>query len=187
MNFIALDFETTGTDAFKNGPVSLGVHNEDISGYWVMNPGSVAYDAIAMRVNGFTYEEVQGAEDVISVDLEAYEMLEPLKGENGPFVAVGFNVGSFDLQFLNRWMPNTASLFHYRSFDLNTMFMTLNPADYRGEKDLWYENALDALDLDKDDLHDALVDAEVAWNMFSSYMESQVGDEDVEMVASAQS
>lgn len=67
-------------------------------------------------------------------DLEWYKQ----KAYHRSFICVGWNVGSFDVPYINREMPRLGDLLHYRTIDLNAVCFTAERVvgdDYRTLKD----------------------------------------------------
>lgn len=174
VQFIAVDFETTGLDPFVHGPLSIGLKNDEHEIYAKMCPDGAHVDARAMEVNGFNLRAIaQHESHPIFIDLELYKMLQETYDPERPFEMVGLNAGQFDYQFMRKWLPNTRSLFSHRPFDLNTMFRTLNYRDYREIRKVATERAYEVTGLTEDDMHDAFNDARVAWEIFKDHILSQ--------------
>jgi hypothetical protein len=103
----------------------------------------------AERVHGIPIERVRDAyrdgRTATVVAREAADWLMSFSGA-GPrdFIAVGWNVGSFDFPFVQRFMPELAKLFSYRFQDLNSVCFTLAQAGrrraYRPEHALGFES-----------------------------------------------
>lgn len=81
------------------------------------------WDPRAALVHGLLEEDVRVAQTPAEVDDAAYEWLMARGAIEGrrQMIAVGFNVGAFDLPFFRQAMPRTMSLISRRSLDLNAV------------------------------------------------------------------
>jgi hypothetical protein len=121
---IAADTDIDGTVAEGSEALSL-----------LINPGDMHWDQTAEAVHGFTREEVAQALPAAEADILVYEWMltqgvDAKRRANT--VAVGFNVGSFDLPHLAAVLPRTYSLFTRRSVDLNAIIFALEGAELNG-------------------------------------------------------
>jgi hypothetical protein len=108
----------------------------------LLNPGSMSWDPESAAVHGFTREEIEAAAPAADVDDALYSWLvargaNPKRRENT--IAVGFNVGSFDLPHLAVVLPKTYSLFSRRSLDLNSICFTLDGKPIDGTPGTWQQ------------------------------------------------
>jgi DNA polymerase III epsilon subunit-like protein len=102
----------------------------------LLYPGPMTWDTTAEAVHGFTLEQVHAATPADDVDDALYDWLtahgaDPAHPQRT--VAVGFNVGTFDLPFLAETLPRSFALFSYRALDLNSALMLLDGATYNGQ------------------------------------------------------
>ena len=151
VQFIALDGEMTaasvamGGRIFQIGLVSItkdGNNNLLIKESFTatFNPGEdYIWEDEAEAVHGYTEEEVLEAQPAEEADEAIYNWLisQGLDPKTNPGVAVGFNVGSFDLPHVEVVLPKTFSLFSRRSVDLNALLFTLDGVDYNGQPSTW--------------------------------------------------
>lgn len=100
----------------------------------LVNPGpDLAWDDRAAAVHGYALADVHAAPPAADVDAAACSWLaaHALAGERRG-IAVGFNVGAFDLPHLAAVLPRTARLFSRRTIDLNALCFTLDGLPYGG-------------------------------------------------------
>lgn len=168
-----LDFETTGTgpDAL---PIQVGVALQGGLNFGSVIPWPSSWiDPVwtdeAYAVHGIAKSRVSiearvGTEYVDTVDARLRAFLGRNVEPGEPVYAVGWNVGSFDLPILGRWLPQAAARFHYRSVDLNSVcfaFARVLRADAETLKDAakaWAAGHL-ASEMAGGAFHDALYDA----------------------------
>ena len=84
--------------------------------------------AEADKVHGITLERIGRAKSVWDVDRELSLFL--LANGVGPkrAIAIGWNVGGFDMPFVRFYLPMSAQRFSYRTIDLNAVCMTVGTA-----------------------------------------------------------
>lgn len=143
--FIGLDCETTGANIDDGASlIQVGAATFDSTGVTdvyrsLVNPGHLRWSHEAFAVHGIPADDVRAARPHSTVDAEAAAWLTQRTGAargTRSLIAVGFNVGAFDFRFLNRWMPDTMSLFTHRCVDLNSLCFALDstaPADSESE------------------------------------------------------
>ena len=140
MKLCAFDVETTGTDRENHQILEMGalvfdgVTGESFGEFerivkWQQLNG----DPYALALNSTIIGKIALGEG--STQYEALQDLSTFLGDHFPKryeeapIAVGFNVGSFDLAFLNRaceqGFPNSKPLFHYRTIELGTLLMSV--------------------------------------------------------------
>jgi len=134
-----LDFETSGLEPRHHAPIQLGIAapdgvsmSWDIGGWqWGRNYNLPTaqlgvdfhlWDARAYEVHGMSMERIakglspyhvsRGAEGFVEAHSQVW---------HGRRKLVGWNVGSFDLQFLNLYLPQLARIFSYQTIDLNAV------------------------------------------------------------------
>jgi len=104
------------------------------------NPGEDYYwEEEAEAVHGFLESEVMDAPPAADADLKISEWLK-LHGvdiRRNPGIAIGFNIGAFDLPHIEVVLPETFKLFSRRSVDLNSICFTLDNFEYNGVKTSW--------------------------------------------------
>lgn len=132
--YIGLDFETTGLDPLKHVPLTLGLAWESASGivsheFTFKFPSSGRWDVEAMHVNKINpemYSVVRPeyiAEDIDRMDWEICSFL--MEREWSPFdkslIPVGWNVGGFDMRFMQTFFPQASKFFSHRYMELNSL------------------------------------------------------------------
>ena len=130
--FVALDGEMSGTTP-RHQLIQIGVAVTPQQVFVSdIGCGCPLLDPDAMAVNGFTKERVLSGPraqsrdpDGEGVDDQLYRWLVNLGAEERRCIPVGWNVGSFDMPFVRRTLPRTATLFGYRAVDLNSACFTL--------------------------------------------------------------
>ena len=127
---LGIDIETSSSD-FNNG-VILSIGAYDPSGdNWkgrtfyteIRYTGSIPVNAEAMRVNRIP---ITGVDNPQLPDLSrATELLEEWLGPRSRrYIPVGFNVASFDIAFIKKYMPTVQRRLGYRAIDLNALMFT---------------------------------------------------------------
>lgn len=133
-----LDGEMTAADLDSGGRlIQIGVTVAVETGRYetftsLINPGEHHWDQVAEAVHGIAVEQVAAAPAATDVDDALYQWLidhgaNPTRTSRT--LAVGFNVGSFDLPHLAMVLPRSAALFSRRSIDLNALCFTLDGAN----------------------------------------------------------
>lgn len=105
----------------------------------LLNPGDdYTWTEQAAAVHGFPRAEVENAMPAVEVDEQCVDWLRihGVERERSA-VAVGFNVGAFDLPHIAAVLPRTARLFTRRTVDLNAVCFTLEGRDYQGSAPSW--------------------------------------------------
>ncbi len=158
--FWGLDFETSGTTHTRHVPIQLGITSPNlitrswlIGGWDWWNECTASYhhdccvpegtkadwDARAFDVHGITQERLkadglplrevtQQALDFIMLTSRAW---------HGERKLVGWNVASFDVPFLRKYLPDVARILSYQSADLNAICFAISQAhgiSYKGVK-----------------------------------------------------
>lgn len=105
----------------------------------VLRPSEFMWDQEAEAVHGLTREEVMDAAPAAQVDAELRAWLLEHGAQDGEqsAIAIGFNVGTFDLPHLAAVLPRSASLFSHRSVELNAICFTLDGVPYAGRPTGW--------------------------------------------------
>lgn len=109
--------ETAGSEAFS----------------MLLNPGEHAWDLVAEGVHGHNQSDVSNAAPAAEVDQLLKDWLiangaHPRRRENT--IAIGFNVGGFDMPHVAAVLPLSYALFCRRTVDLNAICFTLDGANY---------------------------------------------------------
>jgi hypothetical protein len=86
-------------------------------------PGEYSSETEAMIVNRFTFERIEKGPSKRSVDYELVKWL--VERDATKLILCGWNVGSFDMPFFQRYLPQFSQLFSYRSVDLNAVCITI--------------------------------------------------------------
>jgi hypothetical protein len=147
--FFALDGEMTASSIAMGGRIfQIGLvgilkdsdnnMNTQESFSLTFSPGEDEYywEPEAEAVHGVREEEMLSA--LIGIE-EADEIIynwllsQGVDTEKNPAVAVGFNIGSFDLPHIAEALPRTYSLFSKNSVDLNSLCFTLDGLEYNGD------------------------------------------------------
>jgi hypothetical protein len=135
LRLLGLDIETTGSEfrpeikTIQIGvydPVTGDLFRGDVGwpdGSFVMVPEATA-------IHHFTYERIVAAPSARIVDesLTAWLTDHGVVAKRG--IAIGFNVGAFDMPFVRRDLPLSGQHFSYRAVDLNAICFAL--AEARG-------------------------------------------------------
>jgi DNA polymerase III epsilon subunit-like protein len=130
VRFLGCDIETTGsdfTDRIKT--INIGVYDlltgdlfrSDIG--WP--EGSFDMVSEASAVHGITKERILSAPSALSVEMDLDRWLDAHGVGLKRGIAIGFNVGVFDMPFIRRDLPVAAARFSYRCIDLNAVCFAL--------------------------------------------------------------
>lgn len=188
---IGLDGEMSDSDLDKGAVlIQIGVCDE----YGNTFESLIGYDAgwyqteQASAVHKIPDEDILTAPRPDQVDRRLYSWLEArlddarIREESTglrPFVPVGWNVGNFDMPFVRKFLPESASLISRRSLDLNSLCYSFEDAQvtYMGERrsfSKWKQLAHDAASevLGDDGWHDALFDAQAALEAYNFLLEA---------------
>jgi DNA polymerase III epsilon subunit-like protein len=128
--FIGLDIESSGTNLNQGARViQVGyAYNED-GAYWTgesgVNPLEFAWSAEAQAVHNITLEEVNTFPEATEVDKKFSSEFIDFRNQEVTLIAVGFNVGSFDLPFIRESLPIFSKNFSHRVVDLNSLIFAL--------------------------------------------------------------
>lgn len=150
LKLVSLDLETTGTDIDAGAvPIQIGVAIRTDDGHRVateqvmISPRDCdqqyTWSARAEEVHGVDRQrsEQRGSKPFVAgariiTFLDDYNFFASSKMDRWP---LGWNVGSFDMPFVQRYLPALADVLSYRTLDLNAAVATMA--------------ALDGLDLNK--------------------------------------
>ncbi len=141
-NIISLDLETTGIIPGKHVPISIGAVklDADLDGHISVNSfyvqlewDSLVVDPEAMKINCLNIADPPGRDGPFDCNsLPAHEGLSKFSDwlfDSGSVVALGKNVGSFDLPMLKAVWDHGMKRpwpFGYRAIDINTMLFTIS-------------------------------------------------------------
>ena len=131
MRELFLDLETSGINPEKHSILSIGmvVSMNGLQDYQSFYK-EIKYDELliapdAIAVNGFDFTNQNERIPLPQVDQEAVNFVEKyFRGDKSP-IAIGLNVGTFDLQFIFRYMPLLIKKLGHRSVDLNSLLYVL--------------------------------------------------------------
>jgi DNA polymerase III epsilon subunit-like protein len=152
IKLIALDGEMTasslamGGRIFQIGLVSIikdGNNTPNIQESFTLtfNPGEDEYywEEEAEAIHGVREEEMLQAISAEEADEAIHNWLvsQGVDARVNPAVAIGFNVGSFDLPHIAEVLPRTYKLFSGRSIDINALCFTLDGVEYKGTSSEW--------------------------------------------------
>ena len=184
INYIGLDGEMSGTDinaGHKLIQIGLAkiVDGDMISTSSLLNPGEMLWSLEAEKVHQFSQETIKadGAEPlVIDQELADWVSLNPDRQRT---IAVGFNVGSFDMPFVSATLPKLRSRLSRRTVDLNSILFAMSDTDGQFQKikakskDYAIEKMSGMFEGFKDRQHDAEYDAVMALYCFE-YLRSVI-------------
>lgn len=170
ITLVGLDLETTGSDIDAGAvPIQLGVAYGDEYASWYVNPrqcdNKYVWSDEAEKVHGISRDDAEkNGEHPLVVSARAVVWLaerDVLRGARMDRWPLGWNVGSFDMPFVRRYMPPLADWFSYRSMDLNAVcefatvahgeqFSTLKKkakqaAELADARAAWHDAGFDAL------------------------------------------
>ncbi len=135
--FCGLDGEMTGGtktlhffDEYQLCQIGIALSYDDIFtrdiGY---KEGEYKVTEEALEVNKFTHERIQSGPSQWQVDSELVQWVrERVPAASTPYglklIAVGWNVSSWDMPFVRRYLPRFAEWVWYRAVDLNSVVFT---------------------------------------------------------------
>lgn len=137
LRFIGLDGEMTSSELANGGAlIQLGlatIVDGELSSIKVnINPyfdgRDVDWNPTAAKVHNIPQENVMSFEPPKMADLMLADWLISIGAKTNSrmkTVPVGFNVGAFDMPFVNDLLPKTASYFSRRTVDLNALCFAL--------------------------------------------------------------
>ena len=149
LQLIGLDGEMSAADTAAGGrliQIGLAVHTtpdgteaeRPATFSSLINPGDITWDARAAAVHGYTLADVltaplaSGVDDAVVTWLAQHGLDRERRG-----IAIGFNVGAFDIPHLTLVLPRTARLFARRTIDLNALCFTLDGVAHQGTPASW--------------------------------------------------
>ena len=185
INYIGVDGEMSSSEIAKGAKlIQIGmariVDGEMCSIGFLLNPGKeMHWTEEAESVHKFTKEDVWGKGYMPdSVDYVLADWANPTKFRRDT-VAVGFNVGSFDMPFIEESLPELKSRFSRRTVDLNSVIFAMSNTDAefqkikKAAKDYAREKMDGLFSGFKDREHDAEYDAVMALYCFE-YLRSVI-------------
>jgi oligoribonuclease (3'-5' exoribonuclease) len=137
---VALDIETSGVDEDEHSLLSLGMVHPRTGEEWyaeIHYPGTIEWEDQAMAINDIEWGDINDPENptIDEADLIAAEWLKETTGiETDDHIAIGFNVGGFDMQFVEEQMPRLDALFDYEVRELNTALSIVDYVEDEPEK-----------------------------------------------------
>ena len=127
MKELFIDIETSGTDPVKHSILSIGITVsfnglEDFQSFY----REITYDELivmpnSIKVNKIDLSNQSGKISVKKADEEAASFIKKHYHDELKPMPVGLSVGSFDMQFIKRQMPNLSNKLNVRSVDLNSL------------------------------------------------------------------
>ncbi len=188
-HIVSLDLETTGLEVGVHKPISIGAVNLSTRQYFYcqLEWDNITISPEAMRINKIDIINPPGINSCTQIynrSLPANRVLHLFidtftdwirRHNNSKIIALGVNVGSFDLKMLKSIWPDGKSWpFHYRSIDLNSLMFVIaetHDRDFDEVKKQVTETAWDKFKENKPYLakeigeHHALADA--WWNIYA--------------------
>lgn len=138
--FIGLDIETTGLNpdtGCRVIQIALALDNGVTIVHDVRPNGLIAYEPEAMVINGFTVARIEAANDPHTVLIRTLYQLRQHVKDDDELIAVGFNVGSFDLRFLREdYFQALVARFSHRCVDLTAFTMLMSVQEMRTHADV---------------------------------------------------
>lgn len=185
-----LDLETSGTSHERHVPIQLGIaapngklYSSLIGGwFWDGKEAGVdhaLWDLRAFEVHHITQEQLLSAPGLGEVNSEAVAFIEAnSKAWHGNRKVVGWNVASFDMPFVRRYLPRVSNALSYQSADLNAICFAITEAhggSYKGLKRRSKEYAAEQLrdQFPETQWHDAGYDAAAAVHIWE-YLKERV-------------
>lgn len=184
---VGLDIETSTSDASTGELLSIGVvdfFNFENKAYYEVHHKRLTVEPEAMRVNKIDVCTLDGAnkESLYTIDNSLFVWFTEAKSRyaTNHIVPVGFNVGSFDMPFVRKYLPITGGILKYRSIDLNALcFARALQQAYAFDtvKKRIKRSAVDQAKkiLPQYDEHNALFDAMVAVFVLQDFTSSEEG------------
>jgi len=122
-HIISLDIESSGRDYTRHALLSIGLVDQKGENFYIaLQHRSLEVEPQAMRVNQLPVVRIDL--DGVSPKKADQAMLDWLNARMKPdeqAVAMGLNIGSFDMPFVRRWLPRSAARFSRRTMDLNAL------------------------------------------------------------------
>lgn len=182
MTRLFLDIETSGLDPAKHSILSIGIvitsdGFESLESFYE----EIKYDELtispdAISINNIEFKSQEGRISLADADMKAYEFVRRYYSKNDKAMVIGLNVGEFDLQFINKYMPQLSVLLNRRAVNLNSLIYLLadiNSIEFTKLKEDLSEKAaivVDQLGLELNK-HNALYDALFHLSLYSTIKE----------------
>ena len=173
-----LDIETSGLDPIKHSILSIGivVSFDGLENYHSFYE-EIRYDELlitpeAIEINGIEFKSQKNRIPLEEASEKAFHFIKKYFSESDKPLAIGVNVGEFDLQFIKKHMPKLASILNRRSVNLNSLLYLLadmQSKDFAGLKQELSDKAafvVDQLNLGLKK-HNALYDALFNLSLYS--------------------
>lgn len=163
-DFIAIDIETTGLDSSTSSMIEIALVDGNPGPFHSMvRPRSICipHDSKALTINRIDLRQMHTWPSEGDVIVRAYQWI--TSRTTAPRYLVGFNVGTFDYQFLPAQLRG---LFSHRVVNLTSVGLI------RGESARSVDLAARYTKIEMADVHRALVDATAAWHTFQAMRQS---------------
>lgn len=134
--FVGLDGEMSGTELSEGARlIQIGLALDNAAYTANINPGELSWDPEAEAVHKIPRESLPSEPNADVTDANAYSFLVSLGADpkrRNNTIAVGWNVGSFDMPFVKETLPQLNSLFSRRTVDLNALCFALDGKEENG-------------------------------------------------------
>lgn len=144
MTFFGIDIETSARDLLTGGRLiqigaaTVPAKREDPDTWSsLVFPGELTWEDAAYAVHGIDQRDVARAPHADEIDAALSTWLvEHGADPEAPAdtIAIGFNVGTYDLPFIAVTLPKTFALLSYRAVDLNSVLFAMDGLTYDHEK-----------------------------------------------------
>ena len=165
LTLAGVDIETTGLRWNKDHRlIQIAVVTDKVSYFYPVKPeGPMLVDPEAMAVNKITLSELDNYTRQSAVDMMLSNSLMNCGYGYESITPVGWNVGSFDLGFIQKELPKTSEYFSRRVIDLTSLGRLYELRTGKSYRDLKTEMHAKAVRvLGRDERHNALFDAQSA-------------------------
>jgi DNA polymerase III epsilon subunit-like protein len=132
--FWGLDFETSGTTHERHVPIQLGITAPNLNtASWLIGGwdwSKADWDERAFEVHGITQAKLEA--EGMPLDMVTKQALDFIRQNSnawhGERKLVGWNVASFDVPFLRKYLPGVSRQLSYQSADLNAITFAISQA-----------------------------------------------------------
>lgn len=127
MQRLYLDIETSGIDPARHSILSIGIvitingFENYLSFYEEISYDELLVEPNAISVNNIEFKSQDNRIPLEKADNKAYAFVKKYYSKIEKAMAIGLNIGEFDLIFINKYMPKLASLIDRRSVNLNSL------------------------------------------------------------------